>query len=200
MLQLLTAVPWWDCLQWLTQVRQPGWYRYLQHLNWEISIPGAAQGVQRSCVSLSSQFLIQLKLLHTSWWAVRCWVGSVSPLLSPSLFSASQGEIYSSPGEEVHGGPWLLGQRPHTHDADEAPTKQWKVHVCVGMGFWRLGSCSPCQLAHVFSQGQAMPLWSAFSPFCTDRCLMLRWKLWKAKFLHTCKAVPGQSWANLSQF
>lgn len=69
-----------------------------------------------------------------------------------------------------------------THKA----VRQRKVHVCVVMGFWRLGSCSPCQLAHLFTQGWATAFWSAFSVFCTDRCLALEIKTMKK---HSCTLV-----------
>lgn len=200
--QLLFALPWWDCLRWLIQLRQPGWYHYLQHLNREISIPGAAQGIQGRIWRMG--FTV-LPTPYPAWVAAhrsmsyKVLSGLYKPLALPiALLCLSRGNLFL---RWVDSGPMTTrGETTHTRDADEAPTKQWKVCVCVGMGFWRLGSCSPCWLAHLFSQGWAMPLWSAFSVFCTDRCLMLRWKLWKAKFLHTCKTAPGQWWANLSQF
>ena len=202
MIQLLSVVPWWDCLRWLTQLHQPGWYHHLQHLNWEISIPGSAQGVQGRTWRMGFTVLpTPYPAQAAAHRSISCKVlrGLCEPLALPiSLLCLSRGHLLLP---WVHTGPMTTGgETSHTHNADEAPTKQWKVCVCVGMGFWRLGFCSPCRLAHLFSQGWAMPLWSAFSVFCTDRCLVLRQRLWKAKFLHTCKAVPGQSWASLSQF
>lgn len=132
-------------------------------------------------------------MLHTRQ-GCRVLSGSVSPLLSPSLFSASQGEISSS-GFTL--GPWLLGERPHhmwsTH-------KEWKMCLCgnrlleVGLpASWHNSSPN----ISISLPRYAIPLWADFSVFCTDRCLMLRWRSWKPSFC-TFKVIPSQSWANLS--
>lgn len=193
MIQFLSAVPWWDCLWWRPQLRQPGWYHYLQHLNREISIPGAARGVQGRI------WRGGFTVLPTAHRSMSCKVlsGLCEPLAVPiSLLCLSRRNLLPW----VYSGPMTTGgETSHTHGTEEAPPKQWKVCVRVGTGFWRLGSSSPCWLAHLFSQGWTTSLWSALSVFCTIRCLVQRWRLWKAKFLHACRAVPAQAWANLSQ-
>ena len=195
MIHLFSAVPWWDCLRWLTQLSQPGWYPYLQHLNWEISIPGTAQHVQ------GRVWRMGFTLLPTPYPVNELQDASglfeILALLISLLCLSSRNLLLPW----VHREPVTAGgENSHTRDVDEVPTEQRKVNVFVGMGFWRLSSCSPCLLARVFSPGWAMPLRSAFSVFCTDRCLMRRQRLWKAKFLHICQAVLGQLWASLSRF
>lgn len=95
-------------------------------------------------VSMSSQLLIQLELVRRS---LSCKVlsGLCKPLTLPiSLLCLSRADLLPW----VQSGPMTTGgETSRAYDADDTPTKLWKDVVCVGMGFWRLDFCSPCQLA-----------------------------------------------------
>lgn len=91
---------------------------------------GAAQSALRLIWRMG---LIVFPVLYPVWDAAlicRALGGSEGPLLFPSLFSASQGEIFSSPGFTVD--PWLLGERPHHMWCRWGTHKAVKDVFCVG--------------------------------------------------------------------
>lgn len=143
---------------------------------------GAAQSALRLIWRMG---FIVFPVLYPAWDAAQqaksCRVlwGSASPLLSPSLFSASQGEIFFSCGFTV--GPWLLGERPHHMWCRWGAHKASKDVFVWDQAFVGWVPALPASWHNFSPKGMyAVPLWafrfSDFSVFCTDRCLMLRWK------------------------
>lgn len=134
---------------------------------------GAAQSALRLIWRMG---FVVLPVLHPAWDAAlqaksfRVLWGSVSPLLSPSLFSVSQEEISSS-GFTV--GPWLLGERSHHLWCRWGTHRAVKDGFCVGNRLLEVGLLLSLPADRTLLP---IPLWADFSVFCTDSCLMLRWR------------------------
>lgn len=145
---------------------------------------------------------IVLPDLYPAWDAAcqakscRVLQGSLSPLLSLSLFSASKEEIFSSSG--LTAGPWCWGRDLTTCGADEAPTKQWKMCLC-GNELLEAGLLLSLPADTTLLPRVCNTSLSRFQGVLHWQVSHAEMEAMNAKFLNF-KVVPRQPWANLSQF